>query len=180
MMVDARMYGTVLALGCSILSLACGDDGDTEMPGGSAGVGGSSAGSSGASSAGASTGGTAGTGGTVGSGGSSGGSPSACEPTTTSTSNCEEEGAICAAVDRCCRCISFTEPSCGLQWSCARPENTDAECPPNPAAPGSACATDGVSCQYCTDAGPLFLRCSQQSGEFDMMWSESPGLNCAS
>jgi hypothetical protein len=101
----------------------------------------------------------------------------ACEPGTASTAHCGAVGILCTGTDLCCRCIDFPQtPSCGMQWSCALPKNNAADCPSEAPAEGSSCTALKVTCQYCTTAGPQFVRCT--GADASGAWSEVTGLTC--
>jgi hypothetical protein len=110
-----------------------------------------------------------------GSGGASGGT---CEPGTSSTGTCQTLASVCTSTDSCCKCIDFPQaPSCGLQWSCALPNDNSPDCPTDAPSEGSGCTALKITCQYCTTRGPRHMRCS--GADASGAWSEVAGLSCA-
>jgi hypothetical protein len=154
--------------------------------------GGAEATAGGGGDAGATTGGAAGSengtsgrGGSAGKGGAggSGGAPiEPCDSGVTSTDPCSTTDSVCGmpSSDTCCLCTDFAQPACDLQWVCATPANNAGSCPSDAPDLGSGCPSSGLTCSYCTDRGPLFVRCGRQSTGADPTWAETPGGACAS
>jgi hypothetical protein len=190
-----RRFCLGLAAALTLL-FGCSSSGETTgggSTGGSAGASSGGASSGGASSGGTSSGGTGSGGGSMGGKGGASGSGTAgdsaggaaasgtpCPDGTTVGDSCEAVDATCTGAQHCCRCASFPNaPSCGLQWDCATPSNSAADCPEEAPNDGDPCDTLNLSCQYCPSTGPRFLSCGRETAGSDVgIWSESVGLSC--
>jgi hypothetical protein len=151
-------------VGCS------GDSGGTSSTGGAPGEAGSASGGSPGTGSGGATGGGSATGG-------SGPDIDECEGDPVASS-CDVEGTLCNTDRHCCRCSDL--PDCGLAWECALIETVSTDCPMAPPGIDSECPSNGLVCQYCTNTGPLFFRCSRVSVDSETtVWGATVGLACA-
>jgi len=171
----------VALVGTALVACGGGDENMNDVGSGGSPSGGDTGDGGDSSSGGSSSGGST-SGGSDGSGGSATGGGSgavACEEGTSPGDQCEEVDATCEAPTSCCVCVTFPAVGCGNLWSCAIPENSPAHCPEAAPTIGSECDSNGSGmCQYCLEAGPLFLFCATEPQNGTSVWIETEGLSC--